>query len=445
MHQGTSMRSAFDRSVDLALAALRPGEDVTLWYAAERGSFCRFNHGRVRQVGDVDQAELRVRLIVGRRHASATIDLSGGSDDAQRIEAAVERLRGLVGQLPDDPYLLWHEAGGLLLDDDTDAPEPDARAAVALVAAAAGDTDLVGILASGYIARGFASSRGSRCWQCRTNVHFDFSLYLRGDKAVKASVAGPDWQSVDLVGAFADARARLALLALPEVQLPRGAYRVWMEPAALSEILGLMAWEGFSGAALQARSSPLLRLAEGASLDPRVTIVEAHDEGLAPRFSEDGFLRPERTVLVQAGRHHASLVAPRTAAEHGLPMTGSAEDEGPESMSMSPGDIPSAEALARIGDGVWIGNLWYLNWSDRAAGRMTGMTRFATFAVRGGEIAGPMSVMRFDDSLYRMLGTGLVGLGDHAQLLPDAGTYGRRSTVSVRCPGALIDDFSFTL
>ena len=114
-------------------------------------------------------------------------------------------------------------------------------------------------------------------------------------------------------------------------------------------------------------------------------------------------------------------------------------------MSMAPGDLPSSEALARVGTGVWIGNLWYLNWSDRAAGRMTGMTRFATFAVRDGEIAGPMSVMRFDDSLYRMLGAGLVGLGDRAQLLPDAGTYSRRSTASVRCPGALIEDFSFTL
>lgn len=440
------MRSAFDRSVDLALATLQPGEDATLWYAAERGSFCRFNHGRVRQVGDVDQAELRIRLISGRRHASATIDLCGGDDDRDRVAAAIERLRGLLRQLPEDPYLLWHEEGGLQIDDDTDAPAPDAHAAVAMAVAAAGDVDLVGILASGFIARGFASSRGSRCWQCRTNVHFDFSLYLRGDKAVKGSVAGPDWASVDLVGAFAEARTRLALLALPEIQLPRGAYRAWMEPAAFSEILSLMAWEGYSGAALQARSSPLLRLAEGTSrLDPRVTIAEAHSEGLAPRFSEDGFLRPERTVLIDAGRYAASLVAPRTAAEHGLPMTGSSEDEGPESMSMTPGDIPTAEALARIGDGVWIGNLWYLNWSDRAAGRMTGMTRFATFAIRGGEIAGPMSVMRFDDSLYRMLGDGLVGLGDRAQFLPDAGTYGRRSTSSVRCPAALIDDFSFTL
>ena len=53
--------------------------------------------------------------------------------------------------------------------------------------------------------------------------------------------------------------------------------------------------------------------------------------------------------------------------------------------------------------------------------------------------------MRFDDSLYRMLGENLLALTGERELLLDAGTYGGRSTRSVELPGALIDDLMFTL
>jgi hypothetical protein len=53
--------------------------------------------------------------------------------------------------------------------------------------------------------------------------------------------------------------------------------------------------------------------------------------------------------------------------------------------------------------------------------------------------------MRFDDSIYRMLGENLLGLTCERELLLDSGTYGGRSSKSVELPGALIDGLSFTL
>jgi predicted Zn-dependent protease len=73
------------------------------------------------------------------------------------------------------------------------------------------------------------------------------------------------------------------------------------------------------------------------------------------------------------------------------------------------------------------------------------MTRFATFWVEDGEIVAPLDVMRFDDTVYRMLGDGLVGLTEDRELIMDPSTYGGRSTSSSRLPGALVDDFVFTL
>ena len=114
-------------------------------------------------------------------------------------------------------------------------------------------------------------------------------------------------------------------------------------------------------------------------------------------------------------------------------------------MQMATGDIPAAEVLRQLGTGVYINNVWYLNYSDRSACRITGMTRFATFWVEHGVIQAPLNVMRFDESIYRMLGEHLLGLTAESDFILDASTYHQRSTSSGRVPGALVEDFRFTL
>jgi hypothetical protein len=101
--------------------------------------------------------------------------------------------------------------------------------------------------------------------------------------------------------------------------------------------------------------------------------------------------------------------------------------------------------LQAAGAGVYVGNLHYLNFSDRAAGRITGLTRFATFWVEGGRIVAPLSVMRFDDTLYRVLGSSLEALGSDSEWMLDSGTYGQRSVRTSRVSGALLSRFALTL
>jgi predicted Zn-dependent protease len=112
---------------------------------------------------------------------------------------------------------------------------------------------------------------------------------------------------------------------------------------------------------------------------------------------------------------------------------------------MAPGSLPQGEVLHELGTGLYINNLWYLNFSDRPACRMTGMTRFATLWVENGEIVAPVNVMRFDESIYRVLGQNLLGLTRERDLILDSETYGSRSTRSGRLPGAIVDEFAFTL
>ena len=73
------------------------------------------------------------------------------------------------------------------------------------------------------------------------------------------------------------------------------------------------------------------------------------------------------------------------------------------------------------------------------------MTRFGTYWVEGGEIVSPVKVMRFDDSLYHLLGDRLEGLTSERELILSAQTYDGRSTDSVLLPGLLVSAINLVL
>ena len=73
------------------------------------------------------------------------------------------------------------------------------------------------------------------------------------------------------------------------------------------------------------------------------------------------------------------------------------------------------------------------------------MTRFASFWVEAGKIVAPVDVMRFDDSVFRLLGDHLVGLTADRELLVNGETYRARNVGSMRLPGAVVRDMAFTL
>lgn len=439
------MERYFEGLAAVAHGALRSGERFAAAFDAEDTDFVRFNRGKVRQPGTVAQRYLSLRLIAGTRHGEHTLSLTGDlAADGQAVRDAVAGLRAVLPDLADDPLLLLppvvrssHAVRA--------APLPPAEAVVDEILAAAAGHDLVGIYAAGPVWRGFADSEGQRNWHATTAFNLQWSLYHRADKAVKSGFAGFAWDSVAFERKMADARERLALVGRPARALAPGSYRAYLAPSAMEEIAALLCWGGFSGRALATRQSPLMKMQDGQALDARVSVAEDTAEGVAPAFQAEGFARPARVPLIERGALVGSLVSPRTAREFALPENGANAAEMPESLAMAGGDLPAADALAALGTGLAIGNLHYLNYSDRPAARITGMTRFATFWVEGGEVVAPVDVLRFDDTLYRMLGTNLEALTAETEFILDAGTYRSRQLASVRLPGALVSEMTFTL
>lgn len=440
------MQDHFFALVDTLTESLSNVELFTCTFAGEASDFVRFNQGKVRQAGHVTQAVMTLDLIAGGRHASATITLTGDiNHDRARLATLLEDLRNILKFVPEDPFLAYateiHSSTTVYPHTLLESAEMVTR----ILAAAAGH-DLVGILANGPVQRGFANSLGQRNWYSRSGFNFDWSVYHHSDKAVKARYAGFVWEDELFERRMAETLIQLTSMGQPAHTLAPGRYRTYLAPMAMEEILDLLCWGGFSVKSQRTGSSALMGLLEeGLCLHPSVTIKENTKDGIAPGFQEAGFMRPSEVVLIHQGRYRNALVAPRSATEYGLVCNGASNQEAPLSLDMAPGMLATDDILKELDEGLYVNNLWYLNYSDRNAARMTGMTRFATFWVKNGRIQGPVNPVRFDETLYHLLGDHLLGLTTEQEFLFDPGSYGSRATRSVHVPGALIDALYFTL
>ncbi|MDZ5604217.1 TldD/PmbA family protein [Pseudomonas sp. RP23018S] len=441
--------SAYQDRFQALLGALRAAvtadEQFTLSYNAEHSQFVRLNHAKVRQAGEVSQASVQLRLVSAGRQAEQHITLS--DDDAvdrQRLMAGLRQLRQTLPLLPVDPYLsldanAWHSHSLL------SAPLPALDQVLALIEREAGDLDLVGIYAAGPICRGFATSFGAFGWHQANSFNMDWSLFHANGEAVKANYAGQDWNAELFAARLRLAREQLDVLGRPAVTLKPGQYRAYLAPAAMDEIAGMLAWGGFSAQGLATGASALQRLYSGdAQLSPQVSFSEQVSGSLSPAFSNEGSPRQD-VRLIHQGTAQARLVSARSAVEFGLQANGADSHEAPCALSLAPGDLPSAAVLERLGTGLYISNLWYLNYSDLPAARMTGLTRFATFWVENGQIQGPVRTMRFDDTLYSLLGSQLEALTEEREMILSTSTYSERSTGSNHLPGALVKALTLTL
>lgn len=456
------MRELLDALSQALDALVKPGEWACASLQAESSDFVRLNGARIRQAGRVERAVAHVRLIQGDRQAIHQLTLPGlkAGVDALRtpLDEALQGLRAAIRDSEADPLLDVNREAVVL--DDRDAPAPgtahapdfDREAFIDAVAGAAGDADLVGFCAAGPVARGWCSTGGARLWHQRHSVAFDWSVHLPPEqgtgerKAVKSAWSGPRLDLDAVAAAIATTRRDAQVMTRPVRRLSPGDYRVLLSPRALADLLEMLSWGGFSARAHQSGQSPLALLREGReSFSSRLSLTEDLRSGLAPRFQSDGYLRPDRVPLIDQGRFADWLVSPASAREYHLKGNAAGPYEAPDALVVAPGTLAAQQALPALGRGLSLSNLWYLNFSDRLACRITGMTRFACLWVEDGEPVSPVEAMRFDDSLYRVLGEHLEALGDTVRVMPATDTYDGRATGGIAAPSALISSLRLAL
>jgi predicted Zn-dependent protease len=440
------MQNYFYELAEFLQNQIKGNEHFTCWFSAEDSDFVRFNRGAIRQPGHVRQIFLNLQLINGLRHANCSTTLGGNLDaDREVIDRLVCGLRNQLADLPEDPYMLI-STEVCSTEQIASTCLPPTSVIVDEIMRVAQSYDFVGILAAGPTYRGFANSYGQRNWHGTTSFNLDWSLCQGNDKAVKAAYAGFDWDSAKFKEKFIDAVSQLALLKLDPINLELGAHRAFLTPIAFGEIIGMLNWDGLSEKSLRTKQSSLRRMRdEGLRLNSEISLCENTAEGMSPGFQREGFVKPGCITLIDNGCLTGSMVSPRTAKEYGMATNGADGSEIMASFDVQSGELPMSQVLGELDTGIYISNLWYLNYSDRSNCRITGMTRFATFWVENGEVKAPINATRFDDSLFQLLGENLVGLTCERELLVDSESYGQRGTNSMCLPGALVKELNFVL
>ena len=410
---------------------------------AESSEFIRFNQARVRQAGKLQQTSLQLALQRDNKHCSASCNLSGNQTDYDTTKQLLEALRERLAHCPDDPFLNYNDRP-VSSDDSRTGTLPSSQTIAGDIGRMAADLDLVGIYAGGDIMCGYANSYGQRNWHARTIFNFDWSCHLPGNQAVKSNLAGDDWRQDELEAAITEQRQALAILKRPVKNLKPDHYRAYIAPAALAELMGLLCMDGFGLQQHKTRQSSLLKLAAGErQFSSRVNIDDNRGDNLAALFTEEGFAIADRVELIAQGALAGMLVNGRSAREFDAEVN--ADGETPVALEMAAGDLATANILSALDTGLYINNFWYGNYSDPNNCRMTGMTRYACFWVENGEIRAPLDVMRFDDSLYRLLGDQLEAITAERRFMHDADTYEQRSLNSMNLPGILCRELRLTL
>ena len=439
-------KTQFYNISDLLFNLLEDGEDITVSCSGESTQFIRFNNAKIRQTGLVDDGDLSINLIHNNRNCEKAFTLSNDENsNMDKAKLILSELRNEIIQLPEDPYIIMPENKGSSDNSYKGELLPFDKAADKLIPSMQG-VDLSGIWASGSLYRGNINSKGQNHWFSTESFSLDYSLITKAKKMVKATYAGNEWNDNDYARFMDDSINKLTIMEKKSISIKPGEYRTYIASAGVSDLISMLSWNGISESSIQQGHSALGKMRnEKLSLSPCFSLHEDFRSGNVPRFNSEGEICKDVVPLIDNGILANTLISSRTAKEYNLISNQASNFEGMRSPYMPGGELDENDVLNKLGTGIYLGNLHYLNWSDNIGGRITGMTRYACFWVEDGEIVAPINDMRFDDSLYNFFGENLESVGSKIRFNPETGTYNSRSLGGTYCPGILLSSFSLTL
>jgi predicted Zn-dependent protease len=442
----STLEISFNKLVETLIAKKLESEAFTVKLSSERSQFTRFNNAKVRQTGCVADGYIQLTVMDDQRSCYRYFPFTGNWEiDWQTAYTALLELRDELPFLPPDPYLVLPAGDntssevnqGLLL-------EPDA--VVSAILAPVSELDFTGIYAGGIVIKGYADSCGQKHWFVTNSFTLDYSIFTHEGRAVKGFYAGSKWDENAYVAKISDAKKQLKLLSHPAKELPRGEYKTYFAPAAVSDLISMLSWGGVSEADIQQGHSSLALLWRGEKqLSPFLNLKENFKLGLVPRFNELGEMAAPELHIIEKGALANTLINSRTAKEYEKPANGANSTESLRSPEITPGNLAFEDIFTQLGTGLYVSNLHYLNWSDLPSGRITGMTRYACFWVENGEIVAPIENLRFDETLYKFWGENLVDFTNFQEFIPEVGTYESRQLGGNMAPGMLVENFTYTL
>ena len=430
---------------------LKEGEDLTIYMEGENSQYFRFNDSKIRQTGIIEDYNVTLSLYHGKKSLQATTTVSSDIDySVKNLISEIDGLRAPLSLIPENNFTAFPQKFDSL-EVYREGDLPDREGILDGLMDIIDSDNLTGVWTSGKIFRASSTSKGTHHWFEKDSFIFDFSLIDAKENMVKILYPGSDWNKDDFIAAFDDASKRLQLMDKPKLELKPGKYRVWFEPHAVADFVDMLNWNGVSEASLRNGSSCLLKMRkDNVRLSEKFSLDESFDRKSTASFNSRSEVSGN-VSLIKHGILENTLINSKTALEYGL-TSNYAEDVNSWGMGeylrapfMHGGDIKLDERLEKLGTGIFISNIHYLNWSDNLGGRITGLTRYACYWVEDGKMIAPIKTMRFDDPFYNFFGNNLEGVGENVLSRPVIETYDGRNPGETTCPGILVNDFELTL
>ena len=432
-------------------STIKEGEDLTIYMEGENSQYFRFNDSKIRQTGIIEDYNVTLSLYHGKKSLQATTTVSSDIDySVKNLISEIDGLREPLSLIPENNFTAFPDKFDSL-EVYRDGELPNREEILDSLMSIIDKDNLTGVWTSGKIFRASSTSQGTQHWFEKDSFIFDFSLIDAKENMVKILYPGSDWNKDDFITAFDDASKRLQLMDKPKLELKPGKYRVWFEPHAVADFVDMLNWNGVSEASLRNGSSCLLKMRkDNVKLSEKFSLDESFDRKSTASFNSRSEVSAN-VSLIKHGMLENTLINSKTALEYGL-TSNYAEDVNSWGMGeylrapfMHGGDIKLDERLEKLGTGIFISNIHYLNWSDNLGGRITGLTRYACYWVEDGKMIAPIKTMRFDDSFYNFFGNNLEAVGETVLSRPVIETYDGRNPGETTCPGILVNDFELTL
>ena len=407
----------------------------------------RFAANEISTGGDATDAVVTVASRYGKRSAAVTTNVF--TDEAlRRAVETSEQLAKLTPENPEQMPLLAPQSYATVpaFFDATHAL--DAAARTRAVQEAAERCAAAGMVGTGFIQRlagatAVANSAGLFAYQRSTVASYTLTVRTpEGTGSGWAGTAHNDWRRTTPATALAERAIRKATGSRDAMALEPGRYTVVLEPMAVGNLLGLLAF------ALNARPAD-----EGRSffskpgggnkigekvVDERVTILSdpLDPDLLGSPFTGEG-LPIGRTVWIENGvvRHLAydRFWADKKGVQP-VPFGGG--------LKMLGGSESFDELLARVERGLLVTRFWYIRSVDPRTILYTGLTRDGLFLIENGRVTGPVRNFRFNESPIALLNN-LVAVG-RPERVAAGESGGAEGAGSVVVPPIVSREFTFT-
>ncbi len=437
------------RICQIALRAV-DGDEGEALVIARNAALTRFANAAIHQNVVSREAELRVRVVRGRRVAMVTTDRLDDEGIRRAARAASELAKitpenPTFGGLPGDTKLASAPSAFVERTAET-TPLDRAQAAKQLCDAARGaKLSAAGYVSSNVQELAIANSKG--VWAYSPATTSDAELAALGDAgSAFAQRLSLDWGTLDIAGCAREAVEKAKAAQTPRDLAP-GTHEVVLEPYAVRDIIG------FLGSQLTGISVEEGRSFVGGKLGQKVTgditlVDDPFDpQGLPRAFDLEG--QPsQRITLIEGGVAKAVVYDSQTAHRTGQKNTGHAlppnpfQPAAPMHLRLEPGKETRDDLIRSCKKGVLVTRFWYTRWVHQLRTIVTGTTRDGTFAIEDGEIAYPVKNFRFTQSYHDALG-GTVGTGSALSLLLSGEQFGLQMS-SFRVPALRLAAFTFT-